>query len=207
VVRGALFAVVAGGLVGCTPPTQLVVVADVFDPADPATAFDDVVIEAHAPGDPADVAGRRSALGARSTPFTFGVVPYGAQDAPVEIHVRASFEGTVRDRTVETAFVPHRRILVAVDLSASCNGIVCAPGETCRAGTCAAIDVMEPPAPGLVVSPPVARIEFVDGVPTVARFTARLDGVPVVAAWSAADPAVTLTADGHASTMSNDGKI
>jgi hypothetical protein len=133
-----------GVAVACAQPTQLLVVVENSDvPVSRYTAID---IEARTASG-AVLDGGRASLGARELPISFAVVPAGpATDAAISVRVVAD-EGTrSHERMVATRFRPGRRLVVYVDLAASCDAVTCEPDETCRAGSCEVIpDLRDPP--------------------------------------------------------------
>jgi hypothetical protein len=123
----------------CAQPTQLLVVLENSDA--PAATYDAIDLAATGP-DGMPLPGGSSSLAARSVPISFAVVPHAARDAVVSVGVVAHIGSATYERRFTTRFRPARRLAVHVDLSASCEGVSCPSDQTCRSGTCSAIDDM-----------------------------------------------------------------
>lgn len=127
-------------VVGCAQPTQLLIVIDDFDRGGARVSYPSLEVEVRRTGGVARDDGR-AAFGGEALPVSMAAVPAdGDVLREVEVVVTAVDGARTQERLVGTRFRPNRRVLVYVDLSRRCDGVVCAVGETCRLGACESLE-------------------------------------------------------------------
>ncbi len=87
---------------------------------------------------------------------TITVIPGGADDSEVAIKVVAGVGRQAESCTApgygagcivarrDLAFIPHTSLTIPILLSQSCNGVICAPDETCVQATCQSSTIPDP---------------------------------------------------------------
>lgn len=133
-VWAALGLVLVGGC--ASDLTEIVVVVD--SDLDAPAQLDEIVVSAEGPQGVPQVA-RASLVGGSTTrfPVTVGLRPSSDPNAAVAIRATGRHDGVDRVAAqVLTHFIEGRRLLVYIELGASCVDVSCGETETCRAGAC-----------------------------------------------------------------------
>jgi len=142
----ALFAVSAilSSLAACDAPlTEVVVVVD-SDLAVPEQ-LDEIFVQVEgASGLAYSASAALTGTGAARLPVSVGLRPGDDPNAVLAIRAIGRRDGSGQvEAEVRTNFVEGRRLLVRITLRASCLGVRCEMGETCRDGAC--VDPFVPP--------------------------------------------------------------
>jgi hypothetical protein len=123
----------------CAQPTQLLVVIDDFDRGGALVTYSSLDVEVRRTGS-VGLGNGRGAFGGEALPVSFGVVPAaGDLSHDVEISITAINGSSSQSRLVHTRFQANRRVVVYVDLSPRCDGVVCGVDRVCRSGACVVV--------------------------------------------------------------------
>ena len=121
--------------------TEIIVIDD--STLDVPAELDEIVVTTQ--GTSGQPQGASARLATSSTlPVTVGLRPGVDQDGPFAIHIRGRRAGVERvSAHITTRFITGARLVLRVQLTDDCVGILCDDGETCRRGLCAS-DFVDP---------------------------------------------------------------